>query len=53
MKSRKVKVEKEVRGVKIARHEREVSGSDTWDYYDLVDGRRCVFRNGFFWEWLS
>ena len=49
----------EIKGVTVTGYEREITptpdGEDEniWDYYTLADGRRCVYRNGFFWEWLE
>jgi hypothetical protein len=48
-----VKVLKEVQGVKVKGHTREWGGDTCWDYYDLADGRHCLYSNGFFWEWLD
>lgn len=46
----------EIRGSKVIAHEREYDGDydneTTWDYYILEDGRACVYREGFFWEWI-
>jgi hypothetical protein len=47
----------EIDGSPVVVRERDYSGDyeneSVWDYYTLEDGRRCVLRNGFFWEWLE
>ncbi len=53
----KIEIFEEIDDSKVVNRERDYSGDyddeTTWDYYDLEDGRRCVYRNGFFWEWLE
>ena len=59
MSERRIEILDEVKGVKVTAHDREYDTPDggndetVWDYYSLADGRRCVYRNGFFWEWLE
>jgi hypothetical protein len=54
----KVPIEKFIKGQRVVEHKREYDLEDgdissVWDYYTLEDGKRCIFRNGFFWEWLD
>jgi hypothetical protein len=54
-----IEIRDEVKGVNVVSHEREYTdGYDAseevvWDTDELEDSRRCVYRNGFFWEWLD
>ena len=53
----KIKIFEEIDDSKVIRHERHRGGmgddESVWDYYALEDGRYCIYRNGFFWEWLD
>lgn len=54
---KKIEIFDEIDNSPVIEHERDYSGEyedkSTWDYYTLEDGHRCVYRNGFFWEWLQ
>lgn len=47
----------QILGVDVVKHDDEMTtepdGETWWDYYQLANGRMCVYRNGVFEDWIQ